>query len=385
MSVLSGFTVLELAESVGGEYCGKLLSDFGARIIKIEHPEGGSPTRRLQPFAAGKPGTERSGLFAYLNTGKHSLTLDLSSEAGRASLQQLRQRVDVVLDDHSADWLAAINLQPASLEQSQPGLVFCSITDFGLAPPDDRIHSTDLTVFHSSGWGYHTPSGAADSQTPLKGAGRFLPSYEAGLEAALCINAALFEREDSGLGRVIEISKQAVLASRVDYVLGQMIAGDMDVSTERKALDLGGPAGIFACQDGFAYLWMSAPGHWEALKQLIDDNSWMDDFPGNWLERDCTPARVAQCRQHLASWLATQHKHDIAERAQKIGLTVVAVNNAKDLLDSPQYQFRQFFTELEHPVIGKALYPSVPYAMSETPAGASAPAPLLGQHTGAEL
>lgn len=383
MSALTGFTVLELAETVSGEYCGKLLSDFGAQIIKIERPEGGSPTRKLGPFADGRPGTERSGLFAYLNTGKQSVALDVNSEAGRSSLQQLLARVDVVVDDHSAEWLHSLALAPASLTESQPALVWCSISNFGLAPPEDRKHSQDLNVFHGSGWGYHTPSGAGAAQTPLKGAGRFLPSYEAGLEAALCINAALFEREDSGLGRVIEISKQQVLASRVDYVLGQMIAGDMPVSTERTALDLGGPAGIFPCKDGYVYLWMSAPGHWDALRQLMDDTAWMDDFPPNWLERECTPERVKTCRHHLTAWLATHNKHEIAASAQQLGLTVVAVNNARDLLESPQFQFREFFTELEHPVMGSIRYPTTPYKMSETPARASAPAPLLGEHTDA--
>ncbi len=385
MSALSGIRVLELAESVGGEYCGKLLADFGAEVIKIEKPGCGSPTRRLGPFGAGAVEGERSGLFAYLNTNKHSLALDIATAAGAQTLGKLLDRVDVVLDDHSAEWLAQIGLDIAAIERQRPALVLCSVTPFGLNPPDERRHAVDLTVFHASGWGYHTPSGAgADGEEikpPLKGAGRFLPSYEAALDAALCIVSALYERADSGRGRIIEISTQDVLASRIDYVLGQMIAGDMDVSTARTQFDLAGPAGIFACRDGYAYIWMSAPGHWEALRQLLGNPDWMNTFPERWLERECTPERVAQCRHFVGEWLRTQNKHEAAAAAQKLGLTLVAVNNAKDLVESEQYRFREFFAEVQHPVLGAARYPTVPYRLSATPARIVSPAPLLGQHT----
>lgn len=379
MTALQGIRVLELAESVAGEYCGKLLADFGCEIIKIERPDQGSPSRRLGPFKDNTPGLERSGLFAYLNTGKHSITLDLESDT--TALQALLDRVDVVIDDHSAAWLDRRGLSAEQAEKKHPGLTVCSITDFGLNPPDDRQHASDLTVFHSSGWGYHTPTGADPKRPPLKGAGRFMPSYEAGLEAALCISAALVDAFDSHQGRFIEISKQEVLLSRIDYVLGQMIAGDMEVSTDRAAFDLAGPAGIFACRDGFAYIWMSAPAHWKALRELLDETEWMNDFPDNWLERGCTSERVALCRQQLGKWLRSQNKHDAATKAQQLGLTLVAVNNARDLIACEQFEYRGYFTELDHWEIGPVKYPTTPYSLSLTPARPRAPAPRLGEHS----
>ncbi len=104
MSALSSFRVLELSENVSGEFCGKLLSDFGAEVIKLEKPGCGSLTRSLGPFAAGAAdaaGGERSGLFAYLNTNKSSVALDLSTPAGAATLGKLLNCVDVVIDDHT--------------------------------------------------------------------------------------------------------------------------------------------------------------------------------------------------------------------------------------------------------------------------------------------
>ncbi|MFV8818009.1 CaiB/BaiF CoA transferase family protein [Haliea sp. E17] len=385
MSALSGVKVLELAENVAGEYCGKLLADFGAEVIKLEKPGCGSPTRRMGPFAPTGADPERSGLFAYLNTNKHSVELDVESESGKAALALLLDRVDVVIDDHRAGWLATVGLDPETLDAQWPALVLCSITPFGTDLPEDRVYAEELTVFHSSGWGYHTPSAPDISLPPLNAAGRFLPSYEAAMDAAVCIVAAMYERDENQLGRFIDISMQQVLTSRCDYVVAQMVAGDMPVGQERSAYDLTGPAGIFPCREGYAYIWMSTPQHWAALRELLDDTGWMNEFPENWLERGCTPERVALCRQHVTRWLATQDKHEVAAAAQKIGLTLVAVNNGRDLQESPQYQYREFFAEVNHPVQGRALYPTVPYRLSETPAKINRPAPLLGEHSLVEL
>jgi crotonobetainyl-CoA:carnitine CoA-transferase CaiB-like acyl-CoA transferase len=379
MTALNGLRILELAESVAGEYCGKLLADFGAEVIKIERPRG-SPTRRLGPFAS-DAATARSGLFAYLNTNKRSAILDLDNATSAQTLRPLLERVDAVIDDHAPGWLAAIGLDPEQVETTHPALVLCSITPFGQDAPADRRHAEDLTVFHASGWGFHTPTGADPAQPPLNGAGRFLPSYEAGLDAALCTAAALYEREASKRGRFIDIAMQQVLASRVDYVLAQMVAGDMDASASRHAFDLAGPAGIFRCADGYAYIWMSAPSHWDALGKLLGDPAWMHEFPERWLERACTPERVAECRRHLAEWLATQNKAQVAAEAQALGLTLVPVNDADDLIASPQHAHRQFFAALVDPQLGRLSLPTVPYRMSATPARIERAAPDLGADT----
>lgn len=383
MSALQSYRVLELAEGAAGEYCGRLLADFGAELIKIEKPQG-SATRACAPFGPG----QTSGLFAYLNTGKRSVTLDLASEAGRQTLLKLLDRVDVLIDDHAPGWLAALGLTREEVEQRWPALVLCTITPYGQDAPDERRHAEDLNVMHASGWAYHTPSGSDSERPPLKGPGRFLPSYESAIDAALCIASALYEREASKLGRYIDISKQDVMVSRIDYVVGQMVAGDMDVSTSRHAFDLFGPAGIFPCRDGYVYIWMSTPGHWEALRTLLGDPAWMRDaerWPDRWLERACTPERVAQVRQHLGEWLRHEGKEEAAARAQQLGLTLVAVNDVRDLLKSPQYAHRGYFAELDHPQLGRLRYPTVPYRMSATPARLNAPAPALGAHTAATL
>jgi len=380
VSALSNYRILELAEGVSGEYCGKLLADFGAEVIKIERPGTGSPTRLIGPFGGEGPAHERSGLFAYLNTNKKSVELDLGADAGMRALAKLLEHVDVVIDDHEAGWLKGLGLDPASSDQKWPRLVVCSITAYGQNPPEDRRHAEDLTLFHSSGWGYHTPGGGYDDLPPLKGPGRFQVSYESGLDSAMCVVAALFEREASGQGRFIDVSRHEVMASRSDYVLSQLVGGDMDVSTSRGVYDLHGPAGIFPCRDGFIYVWMATPAEWAAFKTLVGNPEWAKDLPANWLMMDLTPERIANTRRDLCEWLKTRGKDEAAVEAQKLGLALVPLNNTEDLMASPQYRYREYFVEVTHPVLGTVQYPTVPYRLTETPAQITSPAPLLGQH-----
>lgn len=380
MLALKAVRIVELAEGVAGEYCAKLLSDFGAEVIKIE-PPGGSAVRAFPPFGIQGPGTNNSALFTYLNTNKRSVVLDLETEAGVRTLSQLLKLADVVIDDHAPGWLADVGLDPAQIGLARPDLILCAITPYGQTAPKAAAPAEDLTIFHASGWGYHTPSGADAHKPPLKGAGRFAVSYEAALDAALCVAAALYERHETGRGRVIDISKQRVMASRLDYVLAQMLVGEMDVTEARTAFDLGGPASILPCQDGHVYVWMSDAKMWWAMHDLMGKPAWMLEFPEDWLQKGCTPERVAICRAHLTKWLKTQTKHEFAAAAQMRGVMVVALNNAPDLLESPQYKFREFFTDVEHPELGRVTHPTVPYKLSVSPASITSPAPLLGQHT----
>jgi crotonobetainyl-CoA:carnitine CoA-transferase CaiB-like acyl-CoA transferase len=242
-------------------------------------------------------------------------------------------------------------------------------------------HAYSLNVFHSSGWGFHSPSPHDPATPPLQGPGRFVADYESGLGAALAVMAALYWREGSGRGQFIDVSRQECLASLSDYVLGQMVDGAMDASNRRNAFDLGGPATFFRCADGYVYLFISEPGHWKGLSTLMHDPPWMQEFPERWLELHLTPERIERCRTHIAQWMQDQRRMDVVARAQKLGIPLASVNTAADIVESPQMQFRGFFTQVDHPVLGRRDYPTVPYRLSATPAGIASSAPLLGQHT----
>jgi crotonobetainyl-CoA:carnitine CoA-transferase CaiB-like acyl-CoA transferase len=372
MSALTGFRVVELAESVAGEYCGKLLADFGAEVIKIEAPLCGSPTRAMAPILG--VGCEASALFAYLNTNKKSVVLDVTSAADVERLHMLIGTADAVIEDRATDW-----------SERHPDVVVCSITPFGQGAPAEFENAKSINVFHASGWGYHTPSHADPAQPPLQGPGRFLADYEAGLEAALCVASSLFGRLHTGQGEFIDISQHAVLVSRADCIVGRFITGEVPAEGERGDYDQQGPAAFFRCADGFVYLYMTSRAHWLGVKALMGYPEWLDAFDDDWLEFSVTPEKVAAFQRGFAVWVADLAKETAADQAQRLGVPLVPVNGAADLHQSPQYRHRGFFQQVSHPVLGDAAYPTVPYTLSASPAEITTAAPTLGQHTAAVL
>jgi crotonobetainyl-CoA:carnitine CoA-transferase CaiB-like acyl-CoA transferase len=370
MSALSGFRIVELAGSVAGEYCGKLLADFGADVLKVEAPGCGSPTRAMAPIFGDGAGREGSALFAYLNTNKQSVELDVTSAAGAPRLHELVDTADAVIDDRATSWA-----------DRHPGVVFCSITPYGQGVPPEFENAKSINVFHASGWGYHTPSHADPARPPLQGPGRFLADYEAGLEAALCIASSLFGRLHTGSGEFIDISAQAVLVSRADCILGRFITGEIPADGHRDDFDQQGPASFFACADGFVYLYMTSGAHWRGVKTLMGEPEWLNAFEDDWLEFSVTPEKVAQFQRGFAAWVRDLAKESASDQAQRLGVPLVPVNGATDLYQSPQYRHRGFFQRLRHPVLGDATYPTVPYAFSASPAELVSAAPALGQHT----
>ncbi|OBK60922.1 CoA-transferase [Mycobacterium colombiense] len=368
MSALTGIRVIELAESVAGEYCGKLLADFGAEVIKIEAPKRGSATRAMAPVLA--DGCEGSALFAYLNTNKRSVVLDLGSAADTEWLHRLINTADAVIDGRATDRSAR-----------HPSVVLCSITPYGRGVASEFDNARSINVFHASGWGYHTPSHPDVDKPPLQGPGRFLADYEAGLEAALCVASSLWGRLHTAQGESIDISQQAVLVSRADCILGRLVTGEVPADGERGDFDQAGPASFFACADGFVYLYMTSGAHWAGVKTLMGHPNWLDTFEDDWLEFSVTAEKVASFQRGFAGWVAGLPKDEASERAQRLGVPLVPVNGAADLHHSPQYRHRGFFQRVRHPVLGEAAYPTVPYAFSASPARIASAAPGLGEHT----
>ena len=383
MSAVKGIRIIELAEGAAGEYCGKLLSDFEAEIIKVERV-GGSPTRLMAPLT-GQSGRAAGGVFSYLNTNKRSVVLDLTSKTDLATLHQLISTADAVIDDHDREWLQRLRLGPEDIEREHAATVFCSITPYGLDAPRDRWNAKSLNVFHSSGWGYHTPTLFDPARPPLKGPGRFLVDFEAALDAALCVLSALYRRSKSHEGQRIDLSSLEVQVSRADIMVGRFLAGNDDANSSRTAFNQGGPQTFYRCADGHVYLYMTTKKHWNGLRTLMGDPEWARTFREDWLEFAVTDESIAECRRGFGEWVRPMLKDDVSTKAQKLGVPLVPVNDVTDLLRSPQYIFRQFFKTLQHPTLGEVQYPTVPYRLSGTPAQLTAPAPALGADTKAVL
>jgi len=376
MSALKNLTIVEIASRPAGEYTGKLLADFGAEVIKVEAP-GGAPTRHMGPFKNGE-----SAPFSFFNTNKKSVVLDLDNKGDREMLDRLLARANGLIDDHDEIWGKRHSLTSGEVAAAHPDLVHLIVTPFGQGAPGKWQKVEPINVINASGWAYHSPSETPDEKPPLKGPGRFLADYEAGIDSALAMLASLLRqrRTDANQpgGQFIDISENEVLINRIDCVFDRMLAGDVEPNMERTAYDMAGPMTAFACKDGHVYLFMTTKAHWNGLRGLMDNPDWAKDFREDWLEFDCTPDNVRKFRAGFRPWIAQQDKIPITVAAQKDGVAMVPVNTAADLPRNEQFIARGFFQEADHPAFGKISYPTVPYKLSRTPVRVLSPAPALG-------
>ena len=153
---LTGIRVVEYASMVSGPYCGKLLADLGADVIKVEPPEG-DPARSFGVFLDDRPHPEKSALFLYNNTSKRGVTLDLTKAKGKDEFSRLIQWADVLIDNHMPGHLESMGFDDARIQELNPQLVYTSITPYGRTGPRAQVKGDELTIAHASGFGNLLP------------------------------------------------------------------------------------------------------------------------------------------------------------------------------------------------------------------------------------
>ncbi len=367
MSALTGFRIVELAESVAGEYCGKLLADFGAEVIKIERPDCGSPTRAMAPMVG-----DDSALFAYLNTNKRSVQLDVTSANDAEMLHKLIGTADAVIDDH-----------PQSQTRTSPpgrGVLLDHPVRLPSAAGIPERQESQRLPQQRMGLSHSQP--CRPRRTPVEGTRPLPRRLRSGARrGAVRSVVAVLAFAHWAAASSSTYLQQAVLASRADCILGRFITGEVAPQNNRDDYDQQGPASFFPCADGFVYLYITSRNHWTGIKKLMGSPEWLDAFDDDWLEFSVTPQKVATFQNGFAEWVRGLRKDTAAEAAQRLGVPLVPVRDAADLKNSPQYRHRGFFQNVTHPVLGAAAYPGVPYLLSASPARITSAAPTLGQHT----
>ncbi|MBM2827017.1 MAG: CoA transferase, partial [Dehalococcoidia bacterium] len=213
-TALSHLKIVELGEFIAAPFCTKLMADLGAEVIKIESPGGGDSARSYGPFPGDIPHPEKSLLFAYLNTSKRGITLDVSHPSGRKVLLELLKEADVFVESNPPKVMGDLKLTYGVLSEVNPNLIVTSVSPFGQSGPYRDYKSTELVNFQMGGVGYATPGEVEDpdNHPPLKAPGHqgyVMAAYTAA-SATMC---ALFGRDLNGGGQHVDISQQEPLLS----------------------------------------------------------------------------------------------------------------------------------------------------------------------------
>lgn len=375
-TALGGLKVLEFAQFVSGPYCAKLLADMGAEVIKIEPPLIGDSARRREPFIDDIPGIERSGFFLFLNTSKLDITLDPDTATGRDIFLRLVSDCDVLIEDNPPSFMKELGLDYENLSKINPRLVMTSITPFGQSGPYRDYKAYHLNSYHGSGVA-RVLSSILPKETPIpvKGPG-FLGDMDAGLCAATATMAALYGRLFSGDGQHIDISKQEALMALERVEMGMYAnEGETKFSTVFMQQMVGG---LQRCKDGYVLITLGGDHHWEGLLKLLGDPEWSREerFQGEMGKYKC----AEDINGYIADWIKDYTKEELYHRCQKLNCPIGMVTTVADLAASKQLESREFFGEIEHPVMGQVRCPTSPYRFSGTPHRFHRPAPMLGEH-----
>jgi len=367
---LNGYKILDVSRGIAGAYCTRLMARFGAEVLKVEKPGAGSPLRRLRPFKNNVPGLENSGLFIYLNTGKKSVTLDLSTATGRKVFLELAQRADVVIEDFAPGRMARWGLGIRALQKINPRLVVTSITSFGQNGPYKNYRLNHLGAWGMSGARYND----GDPGVKPVQIGGWLTHYITGLFANAGTLTALYDRAINGKARRVDVSMlESVMLVTCYPTTIYAYRGLVHNAVSKERM------GIFKCKDGYIGLNLYGRLNFELLCSFLGLTEMLTDT------RFSTPAALyehfEEARSIIAEKVKDREKMELFKSGAEWRIPIGLVPDVKEILESPQHQARNFFETVIHPVAGAVTLPGAPFKLNGTPWQFSRPAPLLGEHT----
>ena len=379
--ILQGIRVIDLADYKGA-YCGKLMADMGAEVIKPE-PAQGDSTRYIAPFYKGETGPENGFFHGFYNAGKKSVILDYRKEENRALFLRLVKTADVLIETSSPGTMKDLGYSYEELKAVNPSLIYCSITAFGQNGPWAAWNaSTDTIAYAACGAMYE--QGEPD-KAPIQ-LGYNLLANGTDIYALTGIMAELIRRKQTGQGEWIQVSLFEIAGAWRGSELGfQQQAPDYKISMRRGSQGIMVPANFYNCKDGHAFI--MASGRWAEITQWMseigmdirgkDDPKYLTDQGFNkylWEEIDEINAMVNELTEHYTM-------QELMEEGQKRRIPVGPAETARTILNNPQYLARQYFVSIKHPVYGTAKYPGSAFGFTECSMCTTGPAPLLGQHT----
>ena len=373
---LKGRRVLEIADG-SGAYCGKLLADMGADVVKLE-PPGGDASRDIPPFLHDAPGANRSLFFLYMNTSKRGVTLDWTLPAGRALLRRLALGADIVIETLTPGRIDALGIGHASLAAERPGIVVTSITGFGQTGPHRDWASTDL-VAAATGGSMTVTGEADDPPVALAGAQSHMMACTTAAASSLI---ALHHATRTGRGQHVDISVQETTLA-VSHIcgVGKWLEDGIVPRRVGTALTASVPSGAYACRDGRVYLMVNRPAHWKALA------AWIHEVTGNQEVLDPLfegpSSRRIEYRELLDLFIseltARFDVDEIYHEGQRRHIAFTPLNSSAEVARDEHLVAREYFVRVAHPDAILRM-PGAPFRHSATPWAIRRPAPSLGQH-----
>ena len=368
---LSGIKVIEIAMAMAGPFCGMMLADYGADVIKIERLGEGDESRRWAPFFPGR----LSHYFAAANRNKRSLEIDLKTTEGVEVLRRLAAEADVLIDNFRVGALEGLGLGYHELRKINPRLIYCSISGFG--PSGPRAHERANDIFMQAFAGSMSVTGE-EGRGPVK-SGISVADLGAALFGTIGVMMALEARHRTGLGQRVDTSLLEGQIAMLSYHLPYYFASGQVPVRRGSSMQLSVAYRAFEASDDWVVVAAFTDRMWQDVCRVVGRGDWLTD------ERYRTPADRAARRDELIPALnAIFNTRTVAEWVALLsarGVPCTAVNAIDQVVGDEQVLARDMIVNVEHPAAGTIRMAGLPVKLSQNPGVVRTAAPMLGQHS----
>jgi crotonobetainyl-CoA:carnitine CoA-transferase CaiB-like acyl-CoA transferase len=371
---LDGITVLDFSHALAGPYCTMLMAAYGAKVIKIEGPEGDIGRTWGPPFMGAD-----AAYFVGLNSGKQSVVIDLKTPQGLDTCRRLVAQADIVVENFRPGTMNRLGLDYESLSAANPRLIYVSISGFGQTGPRRLEPAMDLIIQSASGLMSITGTSAGETVKT----GHSIADITAGLFSLVGAMMALEARHRTGRGQFVDVSMMdtvmsTMLSSFARYLASGIIPGPMGTLFEGIV-----PYRNFVCADREITVAVASDKLWKSFCAAIGRNDLWDhaDYNANSL-RVKNRAVLEPMLEALFRSRSAAHWVDVLSRH---GVPNTVVRNLKEVIDDAQTTARHMTPVVQHPVAGTIRVLGVPVQLSDTPGRIGSASPLLGADTEAVL
>jgi itaconate CoA-transferase len=366
---LEGVRVLALEQAVAGPLCTRHLADMGADVVKVERPGGGDFARRYDTSVKGL-----SSYFVWLNRGKRSFTLDMKHSSAHDILERLIARSDVVVQNLGPGAIDRLGFAPETLRKKYPRLVICSISGYGSSGPYETRKAFDLLLQGETG----VIATTGTDEAPAK-VGISVGDIGAGVYGAMGILAALYQREETGSGQVVETSLFDALGEWMGYPAYFTLYGGEPPARAGVRHATVVPYGSYQCGDGQSVnLAVQTEVQWSAFCAVVCERpEWIDD-PRYDTSSKRRINRI-ELEREIENALSPHAREEVTRRLELADIPFGDLNTVQQFLEHPQLSARDRWKEINSPSGPlKAMLPPIGFEGVESTMG---DIPAVGQHT----
>ena len=373
---LAGVVVLDLSRVLAGPYCGKMLADFGATVIKVENPRDADVSRGFPPYL--KSGDdELSGYYTQYNNGKLAITLDFATDGGRQALLDLVARADVVIENFRPGTMAKLGLGYDVLAAVNPRLVYTAISGYGQTGSRSRRPAFDSTAQAAGGlWSMNGEPGGI----PIR-VGVTMGDLAATLFGITGTLLALRHAEATGEGQLVDVAQ-------VDSVIALTESAVVDYTVDGKVAQPTGnahswvrPYELFPCADGHVFFGAYTDKLWRDACAVFGQPELADDPEIDTMrKRFDEETYLRRVRPIVVDWLSRHTGAELEAMASDV-LPITLVRTIDQVVDDPGTAERDMVVDVEQPGFGPVRIFGQPIKLGATPAEPARPAPGFGEHT----